>query len=198
MPYNDYWHDAKHIDDLESFWNAEAPEKREPLHECVRELRGQIGTVLDVGCGTAQDYPFYTSEGWRYLGMDPSIEMIRKAWKLHPDVVIMVGDVVETTINSNLCDLVSCMSVICHLPINFVDVAIENMARITKKNLIISIPYIHTGVSTPTTSEADPLGYIRNRFSAEDLWNRISRFADIKSMHRFEDVVAIRAEAKKP
>jgi SAM-dependent methyltransferase len=193
MSYKNYWRDPAHVDNLEFFWNEEDPLRRDPAYKCIRELHDQAGMVLDVGCGTLQDYAFFIQEGWGYIGLDPSPEMIAKAKQLHPQATIYEGDIVETRMKGRAFDLVYCCSVICHLPLEFVDLAIQNMARITRRHLIIYTPYVHDGPE-PTVTETDPLDYIRNRFEFLDLQHRVSKFAKIKSIHRHEDAVAIRAE----
>lgn len=191
MAYKNYWRDTGHIEGLIKYWDEEDPAKRAPLYRCIHEIRGEGKTVLDVGCGTLQDYPFFKQEGWEYYGLEPSPEMILKAHQLYPEVTIMEADIVEARIKGGSFDLVNCMSVICHLPLGLVDLALENMARISRRHLCVSVPYIHDG---PTISEDDPMGYIRNRFNAMDLNERINKFSKIRSMHREGDVVAILAE----
>ncbi len=50
----------------------------------VRELTGQTGTVVDLGCGAGDLVPTVTAAGFDYLGVDVSPDMLALARDQHP------------------------------------------------------------------------------------------------------------------
>ncbi len=51
----------------------------------VRELNGQTGTVVDLGCGAGDLAPTVTAAGFDYLGVDLSPDMLALARSRYPD-----------------------------------------------------------------------------------------------------------------
>jgi len=62
------------------------------IFEMLREGRYLQGSVLDVGCGTGilvDEYPYLPIT--KYIGIDPSAEMLKRAYRKHPDHTFTVG-----------------------------------------------------------------------------------------------------------
>jgi SAM-dependent methyltransferase len=51
------------------------------------------GKVLDLGCGYGRDSEFFTKNGYDYIGIDISPEMIRLARRDHPQAKFDIGDI---------------------------------------------------------------------------------------------------------
>lgn len=179
---------AKISEDLDRLWNTEEEKHRRwPAYALVRDLPIR-GAVLDVGCGTLQDYSYFVQNGWRYYGTDTSHEMLAKARQLHRNALVLQDDILDTKLKTDDYDLVYSASLICHLPLESVDLALTNMMRLSRKYLVIYTPYIHQG---STVSELDPKGYIRNRFGYDDLLRRVSRVGAVLNAIRDGDAVAL-------
>lgn len=187
MDYREFWRNEKNVSDLNTAWNMDfMREQRAPAYKLVQNIP-EKGMVLDAGCGCLHDLPFFINDGWKYTGLDPSVEMLVYAAKLYPDATLIHDDIVETKLGDNLFDLVYSASVICHMPLELVNIAIGNMMRISKKHLIIYTPYVHDLSTINERAE----GYLRNRFNSYDLINRISAVGKIAGIERKDDIIAI-------
>jgi SAM-dependent methyltransferase len=58
-----------------------APDRASTAGDLERLLEGRDGVVLDLGCGTGRAFPHLIDLGFRVIGMDASMEMLREAKK---------------------------------------------------------------------------------------------------------------------
>lgn len=93
---------------------------------------GKDKKVLDIGCGEGVLVEQYRKKGYDILGMDLN----------YSSEFVVKGDITDTKLKSNSCDLILCLDVIEHL--NFVEqeLALREIHRILRSNgtLLASIP----------------------------------------------------------
>jgi SAM-dependent methyltransferase len=70
------------------------PLDRELLARFAGETRGR-GKVCDLGCGPGQIARFLADHGADAFGLDLSVEMLREAARLSPDVAFVQGDMLS-------------------------------------------------------------------------------------------------------
>jgi SAM-dependent methyltransferase len=102
-------------------------------------------TVLDIGCGVGRMNLFYNIG--KYVGIDPTPEMIRKATELNKDIknshfFLTFNGTSLYTITSNTYDYVFCSTVMLHLKIGTVKRYSEEVWRVLKNNgeFIVNFP----------------------------------------------------------
>ena len=122
------------------------------------------GSVLDVGCGLGDDYNLYRKMGlgFSYYGIDACEQFIEENKRIFPGVTLKVGDIRSLHFKDGAFDVVTCRSVLEHLPDPYP--AIKEMGRVARDRIII------TWHSPP--KKIDRVYYSRRR----DLWrNKYSR-----------------------
>ena len=95
--------------------------------------------VLDVGCGIGAYYDLLTGKAEKYVGIDPTEEMIKRARELHPHGDFRTGTVYELRFPNERFRLVFCWSVLVHLPHKTIKRAIRELWRVTKKYLFLNL-----------------------------------------------------------
>lgn len=73
--------------------------------------------VLDLGCGTARDSVLFASDGFRYVGVDFSVEML-KAGKpnIQPEAKLLGMDMHELAFRDEVFDGFSAIASLMHIP----------------------------------------------------------------------------------
>lgn len=108
--------------------------------EIIKRTGGASGKVLDMGCGTGFLMKHLLMKGVDVVGIDLSDYSVS-----HPiegcEERIVKGDILNTGYLSKEFDLVISASVLEHIPENFIESALKEIARISKKAFIqIAIP----------------------------------------------------------
>lgn len=99
-------------------------------HQIEEVLKLNPSKVIEIGIGNG----FVT----RYLrNKSVDITTLDVSCNLKPDVA---GSVLEIPFHSELFDVVACYEVLEHLPYNDFTKALKGLSRISKKNVIISLP----------------------------------------------------------
>ncbi len=88
--------------------------------------------VVEVGVGSGFLRDYLRKRGVEVVGVD-----VNEA--LSPDVV---GDVTALPLATGTADVVVAFEVLEHIPFEKLEVALEEMARVTKKYVIISLPHL--------------------------------------------------------
>lgn len=125
-------------------WGAPSNPRVNARHtKLIRVVADQIGreTVLDVCCGMGHLYHFIADKVKHYLGIDNSLPMIEVAWDaFDPDrELFQVYDVFDLS-SLDMFDTVVNISLIQHLPSQYIQPVIEQMWSRTKKRFIIEAP----------------------------------------------------------
>ena len=97
---------------------------------------GDVGPVLDVGCGNGIDARFYDPD--LYLGLDVSPPLIRAAKAHNPKHEFEVGDITRLRFGAREWDYVICKSVLPHLPSEgYVVKAMRELFRVARKHVFV-------------------------------------------------------------
>lgn len=101
------------------------------------ELAGRGTTIAEIGCGLSPMLAH--ADNFRYkIGIDFSVETVKQANKLYPDVMYFVDDATKMMFNDGLFDVTVCGEVIEH--VDNPEALVKELMRVTKKKVIISTP----------------------------------------------------------
>jgi len=116
---------------VDGCWDAEDEVK---LRQDVASWVGKgIGTLLDVGCGSARMAPLL--RGWSYTGVDSSAEMLRLAKKRAPKATLMQSDIRRLPFENGQFTTALCMEVLRHLD-SYQDV-LQELCRVSHRTVYI-------------------------------------------------------------
>ncbi len=105
-------------------------------------LSGSTTSLLDVGCGPG--FFLHMLSEWRTdiqtVGVERSEQAVALARKLF-DVAIEHGDSANLPFDDNAFDVVTALEVIEHLPYGVYEQALQEMQRVARKHIIMSVPY---------------------------------------------------------
>lgn len=134
-PYELYWEKIANID----FMRDDPEEMNHPLRiRMCHEAAKVGGKVLDVGCGTAIDYPRLIDLGLNYTGVEPIPKFIERARTIYPNITIHQARCWNLPFPDKSYDTVYCKGMIQHLPPGTHPEALDEMWRVTSKLLMVS------------------------------------------------------------
>ena len=107
---------------------ARKPFDREVLDRFAEDLRGR-GVVCEVGCGPGHVARYLKDRGLDMRGIDISVEMVRAASRLHPDIPFERGDMVHLDLPEGSLAGIVCFYAIIHVPREDVPRALSGMHR---------------------------------------------------------------------
>ncbi len=124
--------------------------KRERMYSFVEQLEvakkylGEQGSLLEVGKGNG----FVSGFLKNYLGYE-TVKTVDVNESLQPD---FVDDIISPSVlQPNQFDVVSCFEVLEHMPFEKSCLAVQNMARIARKYVLISVPDMRYFISARLT-----------------------------------------------
>lgn len=91
-------------------------------------------SILDVGCGIGLDYDHYRDSNIKYLGIDITPKFVEAAKQR--GVPAEVGDVLHLRFKDNSFDTVYCKDLLIHLQPGEWRLALKEMARVAKRQII--------------------------------------------------------------
>ncbi len=103
----------------------------------VKALPESKGKVLEVGPGGNLTADFMKDLGYEYVTMDAQ-ESVK------PDILCDIEDLNVENYDSTF-DLVACFQMLEHIPYDSYLETLEKFWKISKKNVLISVPYYYTG-----------------------------------------------------
>ena len=135
MPWEKYWQNTKDFD----FMREDPEEANKPLRVRMgKEVASVGGKVLDMGCGTAIDYPRITGLGLDYYGVEPIPLFIEAAKSRYPDINIKQGRCWNIPYPDKFFDVTWCKGMVQHLPPGTYPEALDEMWRVTKTLMMVS------------------------------------------------------------
>jgi ubiquinone/menaquinone biosynthesis C-methylase UbiE len=125
----------------ETFWEGEMLQdaaNQQRIKTTASLIPDDVDTLADIGCGNGV-FINYLSENYPHLkltAVDRSITALKyvKANK-------MPADIADLPFENNFFDCVTCLEVIEHLPVPVYKKSLQELARVAKKHIIISVPY---------------------------------------------------------
>lgn len=142
-----------------------APEMESAKSLC-RRLEGRYRpgmSVLDVGCGAGH---YLRSLRRRvdpeidYTGVDLTVEFLAMGRRVFPDVLLAAGDAFALPFPDRCFDLVLCNNLLLHLPPP-PDRPLAELARITRKRLLVRTPVGERNYVVQEVREADEVAWTR-------------------------------------
>jgi len=117
-------------------WVKVTPESRQEVSNLIRDI--DIKSILDVGCGTVQDYEQYLSDNLKveYHGIDLTRPFVEVAKSRYPYLDILLGSANQIPCPDKTFDAVSCRHLLEHL--GEVELAISEMTRVSGQYVIIT------------------------------------------------------------
>lgn len=145
LPWEKYWEEQTDLD----FMRDDPDEANHPIRVRMGKEAGRVAgeafrsgwrppSVLDVGCGTAIDYPRLRTLGLGYWAIEPIPKFIERARELYPEIRILQARVWDIPFNDDKFDVVWCKGVVQHLPPGTYPEALDELWRVTKTLLMVS------------------------------------------------------------
>ena len=130
--------EKKYYENIE-FWSKEIPERELHRIKTISSyIPDDVHTVLDVGCGNGI-FVNYLKDNFnrfnRIHGMDRSKSAIK-----YVKTERSLGNIDKLNFKDNEFDLVVCLEVLEHLPVNIYQKALNEISRVSKKYIIITVP----------------------------------------------------------
>ncbi len=127
--------------EVDAFWEKGAITdvgNRKRVEYTASIVPKECESVVDVGCGNGIFLRFLRQmrPDLRLLGMDRSTAALR-----HVDCEKIEGDITRIPLEDNSFDCVVCSQVLEHIAVPSYDIAISELARVSSKYLIISVPF---------------------------------------------------------
>ena len=137
-PWEQYWMEGVPANYLRN-WS----EMEHPSRDMIADLVAQHGkTVLECGCASAIDYTRYVERGIEYTGCDMSSQFLNHAKEVHPDINVVLGNMVKLPFNDGAFDVVYTRAVFEHmLPDSATGwpKALKEMWRVSRKAIIVAM-----------------------------------------------------------
>lgn len=135
------------IPDWETAWQRKKGKKflefdeqiNHPIRKLIVEKTVEVGeTVLDMACGTCNDYLLFKETPVKYYGRDFTPKFVRRGKQRFPEADVELGDVFDIPFEDNTIDVVYCKDLLEHLPPKKYVAAIKEMWRVTGKRMMIA------------------------------------------------------------
>lgn len=123
------------------FWNDGAvndPSNRQRIESTIDLIPQDVSSLVDIGCGNGVflNRLIDRNKTLEVLGVDRSNEALK-----HLKCDSKIGDIINLPIESNSYDCVSCLQVLEHIPVRDYEKALSELARISKKYIIVGVPF---------------------------------------------------------
>ncbi len=109
------------------------------LYDLAKTYFYESGPTADIGCGIGRDTDWLANQGYKAIGIDPSIGMLRLAKEKFPGLIFIEGGLPEIESDSKF-DNVFCCAVLMHVPRTSLEASISCLNNLlnTKGRLILS------------------------------------------------------------
>jgi ubiquinone/menaquinone biosynthesis C-methylase UbiE len=125
----------------ETFWEGEMlqdPANQLRIRETASIIPPDVVTLADIGCGNGV-FVNYLADNYKNLeltGVDRSATALK-----YVKVNKVEGDVSHLPLQDSSFDCVTCLEVIEHLPVTVYKKALQELVRVARHHIIISVPY---------------------------------------------------------
>lgn len=111
-----------------------SPEDAERIKNILKLIPGDVKSILDAGCGDGRIVNILADK-YKTVGLDISEEALK-----HVKIEKVCGSVDDMPFASGSFDLVICCEVLEHLPYGVYQRTIEEIMKVTRKYIIVSVP----------------------------------------------------------
>ena len=196
MTYSEYWGNAETIKTLDRCWSTkERMRRRQPIYELLDTV-AKVSSVLDHGAGILKDYPYFKKRGWRYTAADINRKMISVSREAYPEVLYLHDDILNSVFPDNNSELVYSNSVICHLPLKTVPVALREYARLAQRYVLVATPYLGEETKTEKVNGENEGWFWLNHFKHAYLCSLLEEIGKIVGRRLYQDVGAYLVKVK--
>jgi len=127
-----------------AFHDSEHASRRLEYPWVVQNVRNITGPILDAGCGETAIGLYLAANGHKVTAVDYYFPTVNKLEKIIDEYGIkryraVYGDITNLTYEDNTFEVSYCVSVIEHLPVSSIPVAINGLLRVTRKKLLITL-----------------------------------------------------------
>jgi ubiquinone/menaquinone biosynthesis C-methylase UbiE len=124
----DFWNDGA-VNDIANLKRIEST---------INLIPSDVKSLVDIGCGNGVflNQLLFRNKELSVLGVDRSNEALK-----HVECDSKIGDIIDIPIESNSYDCVTCLQVLEHIPVRDYNKALDELARISKKYIIIGVPF---------------------------------------------------------
>lgn len=179
MPWEKWWKGAP-ID----FMRRDPEEANHPLRIRMGKEAARVGgSVLDVGCGTAIDYPRLRDLGFDYWAIEPMPNFKARAEELHPDIRILQERCWDIPFDDNTFDVVWCKGVVQHLPTGTYPEALDELWRVTDTLLMVSTNRVFLDGDKPGVTQRKKGHAYNNHYNFKEFNGHVKRLPNSISRH---------------
>jgi len=123
------------------FWNDGAVNDSANLkrvQSTIDLIPSDVKSLADIGCGNGAflNQLLTQNKNINLIGVDRSKEALK-----YVHCHSKLGDITDVPIESNSYDCVSCLQVLEHIPVRDYSKALDELARVSKKYIIIGVPF---------------------------------------------------------
>jgi ubiquinone/menaquinone biosynthesis C-methylase UbiE len=123
------------------------PFDRKMLDWLAEKVNGS-GVICDLGCGPGQIARYLHSRGLKACGIDLSVEMVKQAQRLNPEIPFQQGDMLHLTdVPDNHFGGIAAFYSIIHIPRSSVVDALRELKRVLRPEGVLLLPF-HIGHET--------------------------------------------------
>ena len=131
----------KNYYESESFWKGDMVQdeaNRKRIELTAKYIQGDVSSLTDIGCGNGVFLHFVAKHfpALELLGIDRSTTALKFV-----NTKKLEAGIDKIPLSDKSVDCVSCLEVIEHLPVSVYQPALDEITRISKKYIIISVPY---------------------------------------------------------
>jgi len=177
MPWEKYWQDEANID----FMREDPDEANHPIrvrmgNEATRVAKKiENPRVLDIGCGTAIDYPRLRDLGFDYWAIEPIPKFIDRARELYPEIKIIQDRVWDIPFNDKVFDVSWMKGVVQHLPPGTYPEALDEAWRVTKTLLMVSTNRVFFGENIAGVTHREKGGPYDNHYNFNEFYGHVKK-----------------------
>ncbi|WP_144154163.1 class I SAM-dependent methyltransferase [Paraburkholderia sp. BCC1885] len=99
------------------------------------------GTTAEIGCGNGRDAAWLAGHGYNVSGFDASPGLLAEARRLHPEIVFREATLPALAEIDERFDNVVCETVIMHLPVESIPLAVDNLRRLLRPNGVLYLSW---------------------------------------------------------
>jgi SAM-dependent methyltransferase len=123
----------KIYDKIAEKWAQTHPSRDSKLLETFHRFLPS-GKIIDIGCGAGRDTRFFLENGYQYIGIDASKEMLKVAQRLNPDAEFLQMDMFNLDFPPKSFDGFVAIASILHISKKNAVQVFENIRKIVKKD----------------------------------------------------------------
>jgi SAM-dependent methyltransferase len=164
-------------------WRSENYDRteQERVRSTMTWIPSDVGSVLDVGCGNGLLTNRF-QDRFDTFGVDRSIAALR--WV---EVPCSQANVASLPFDEDAFDIVIATEVIEHLPTPVIKLALSEMVRVTRRYILLSVPYCENlargRVVCPACGCRFHRSYHMRRFSFYDIKNLFAGWENVEFLH---------------